>query len=127
MLFRSEQLEGVEGDEIKDVHVVISSEVSTLTGRVVSVSGSAVNDVLVTLIPRLPKQRRAIGARPSGRTDTSGNFSLSAAPGEYEIRMFRVPQNLQPGVPQASAVLTHDTGPLTLRSGERKTLTITVH
>jgi hypothetical protein len=123
----SEQLEGGEGDEIKDVHVVISAEVGTLSGRVVSVSGSAVNDVLVALIPRLPKQRRAIGAQPSGRTDKSGNFSLSAAPGEYEIRVFRVPQNLQPGVPQPSPVLTHDTGPVTLRPGERKTLTITVH
>jgi hypothetical protein len=122
----SEQLEALEGDEITDVHIVISSEVSTVSGRVVSASGAPVNDVLVALRPNPVAKRRALGAQPSARTDEKGDFSLTAAPGEYLLQVLRVPVNPQPGGQSQSAVITHDPDAVTLQPGERKGLDIKI-
>jgi hypothetical protein len=121
----SEQLEASEGDEITGVHIVISPEVVTLNGRIVSSSGAPVTDGLVTISPT--GKRCVLGGQPSGRTDDKGNFSLTAPPGEYQLQVLRTPVNSQFGQRQSAAVLVYGPAVVTLQPGDNKTLSITIH
>ena len=79
-----------EGDEIKDVRIVISSNVGVLTGRVLSLAGDKPIPGVLVMLRRVNNDKlRLFGGKLSGETDERGTFSLSAAPGVYVVIVWR--------------------------------------
>jgi hypothetical protein len=70
--------------EVKDVTIVVASDLAEFTGRIVSESGK-------TPLPRTRISlisigtRRVLGGRLTRRTDEQGTFLLRPPPGEYRI------------------------------------------
>lgn len=76
----------VEGAEAGPVSVVISSGVGTLTGRVLSdKGGEGLSNLVVLLAPVESEKQRFRTAYLTARTDPSGRYSVSGAPGEYFV------------------------------------------
>jgi 5-hydroxyisourate hydrolase-like protein (transthyretin family) len=79
-----------EGDEIKDVRIVVSSGVGVITGRVLSQTGDKpVAGVNVMLRRTGDDKPRLYGGKISALTDERGVFTLSAAPGNYLVIAWR--------------------------------------
>jgi len=79
-----------EGAEIKDVRVVISSNVAVITGRVLAAMGDKpVAGANVMLRRRGEDKLRSLGGKLAGITDEQGVFTLSAAPGSYLVIAWR--------------------------------------
>jgi hypothetical protein len=76
----------IEGAEAGPVTVVISAGVGTLTGRVLSEkTGEGSGNLVVLLAPVEPEKQRFRTAFLTARTDSSGRYSVTGAPGEYFI------------------------------------------
>jgi Carboxypeptidase regulatory-like domain len=75
-----------EGEEIKDVHIVISPDVGVVTGRVLSLKGDKPIAGINVLLRRVSDDKlRLFGGKLATTTDEQGNFILSAAPGVYLV------------------------------------------
>jgi hypothetical protein len=73
-----------EGEEIKDVRIVISSNVGVVTGRVLSLRGDKPLAGINVLLRRVNNDKlRLFGGKLMTKTDDRGNFILSAAPGVF--------------------------------------------
>ena len=116
-----------EGDEIKDVRIVISPNVGTVTGHVLSVTGDKPIAGINVLLRRVNDDKvRLLGGKLMGVTDERGNFILSAAPGVYLVLTWRAadgPSAFRDAMDRASR--EHGAG-LTLLPGDRKQLDIRV-
>ena len=76
----------IEGAEAGPLHVVISSGVGSLGGRVLSdQSGQGLSDFVLLLAPVEPEKQRFRIAYLTARTTPDGAYSVSGAPGEYFI------------------------------------------
>ncbi len=79
-----EKLKLTRGMEIKDVRIVVASDLAEFTGRIVSESGK-------TPLPRMRISlvwigtRRVLGGRLTRRADEQGTFLLRPPPGDYRI------------------------------------------
>ena len=78
-----------EGATVSGVRIVLSPDVATLTGRVLSAQGAPLRGAYVTLLPADPARRRLRTARLSASTSPDGSFRVSGAPGEYLVVVFR--------------------------------------
>ena len=79
-----------EGDEIKDVRIVISTGVGVITGRVLSQTGDRPLAGVNLLLRRMDDDGpRLFGGKIRGVTDDRGVFTLSAAPGNYLVVAWR--------------------------------------
>lgn len=79
-----------EGDEIKDVRIIVSSAVGVITGRVLPQTGDKpVAGVNVMLRRTGDDKLRFWGGKITGVTDERGVFTLSAAPGNYFVIAWR--------------------------------------
>lgn len=79
-----------EGEEIKDVRIVISPDVGVVTGRVLSQNGDKPIAGINVLLRRVTDDKlRLLGGKLSTTTDAQGNFMLSAAPGVYFVVAWR--------------------------------------
>lgn len=114
-----------EGDEIKDVRVVLSSGVGVVTGRVLTQGDKPVAGANVMLFPTGKEKVRLAGGRLSGSTDERGNFTLSAMPGTYLVMAWRSADGPGAyGAAQNRAVREQGEGGVTLSANERKQLDI---
>jgi Carboxypeptidase regulatory-like domain len=121
----SSPLEAAEGSDVQDVHILISSQVATLSGRVLSAEGTPASEVMVTLIPKLG-DKRVIGGQPSGRTDAKGEFNVTVPPGEYSMQVARAVKDSQTEERRFSVSHPDNAQRIALAPGERKVLNITV-
>ena len=75
-----------DGDEIKDVHIVISSKVGVVNGRVVSERDNKPIKGISVMLRRVSDDKlRLFGGKLMTTTDEKGEYLLSAAPGVYLV------------------------------------------
>lgn len=114
-----EKLNLTSGVELKDVTIVVASDLAEFTGRIISESGQ-------TPPPRMRISlnwigtRRVLGGRLTRRTDEQGAFLLRPPPGDYHII---VNEDRAGG---GFLPLVKSLGPVTFRPGEHKTIDIRV-
>ena len=79
-----------EGDEIKDMRIVVSTGVGVITGRVLSQTGDRPLAGVDVMLRRVDDDGpRLYGGKITGLTDERGVFTLSAAPGNYLVVAWR--------------------------------------
>jgi len=78
-----------EGAAVRGVRVVLSPDVATLTGRVLSPQGTALPGAFLMLVPADPTRRRLRTARLLAPAGADGSFRVSGAPCEYLVLVFR--------------------------------------
>lgn len=72
--------------DVTGLRIILATDAMTLKGHVASASeGAPLGGVHVVLLPAEPERRRGGAGRLFGRTDASGAFSISGAPGEYFV------------------------------------------
>ncbi|HEX8144366.1 MAG TPA: carboxypeptidase-like regulatory domain-containing protein [Pyrinomonadaceae bacterium] len=108
-----------DGTEIRDVHIVLSSDVATLTGRVVSADGTPVRGASVLLTPADGNRGRLSRGRLISVTGGDGRFIIAAAPGEYRAVAW---VGLPPSDEEALRALAERAPRVSLQAGERKDL-----
>ena len=112
-----------DGAEVKDVRIVVSPDVATLSGRVVSASGEMpLAGVTVMLIPNASDKRWAQAGQLTSVTDPKGNFSVKPPPGEYRIELRRISHD----PPSISKPLLENSPRVTLQPGELKSIEIRI-
>jgi hypothetical protein len=116
-----------EGEEIKDVRIVISPNVGVVAGRVLSLKGDEPIGCIHVLLQRVIDDRlRLFGGKLVTDTDDRGNFMLSAAPGVYLVVAWRAADGPSAFADAMNRAL-RDQGPgLTLLPSDRKQLDIRV-
>jgi Carboxypeptidase regulatory-like domain len=114
---RREPLQIVDGTDIRDVQIVLSSDVATLTGRVLSPDGTPLQGATVLLAPA----DAGVGPMSRGRlvavTGSGGRFIIEAGPGEYRAVVW---SGLPPSDAEALKALAERAPRLSLQAGERK-------
>jgi Carboxypeptidase regulatory-like domain len=116
-----EKLNIAPGSEVKEVRIVVSNEVATLEGRILSASGGPLAGVTVMLVPNnaSAERRRVLGGRLTGLTNEQGAFSVTPPPGQYGIEVRRIDREA------GAAKLSLENSPqITLQPGERKSMDI---
>jgi hypothetical protein len=79
-------LQIAEGADAGPLRVVISQEMGTVSGRVLSSDGAhGLGELVVLLAPVDPARQRFRTAYLSARTRADGAFSISGTPGEYYV------------------------------------------
>lgn len=82
-------LEIKEGENLKNVQIVLSKGVGTLKGKVVDDKKEPVKNSGFSLVPIDAAKRKNSTFFRAGRTNENGEFELKAAPGEYAIVFYR--------------------------------------
>ncbi|HEX8772031.1 MAG TPA: carboxypeptidase-like regulatory domain-containing protein [Pyrinomonadaceae bacterium] len=108
-----------DGTEIRDVLIVLSSDVATLTGRVLSSDGTPQRGATVLLAPADGRGGRMSRGRMISVTDGGGRFIITAAPGEYAAVVW---SGLPPSDEDALRALAESAPRVSLQAGERKDL-----
>jgi hypothetical protein len=72
------------GMEVKDVKIVVASDLAEFTGRIISESGKTPLPHMRILL-RSMGTRRVLGGRLTRRTDEQGAFLLRPPPGDYQV------------------------------------------
>jgi Carboxypeptidase regulatory-like domain len=108
-----------DGIEIRDVRIVLSSDVATLKGRVLAADGTHLGGATVLLAPADQNRQRLSRGRLVGVTDSDGRFMIGAAPGEYRAVIWR---GRPPSDEEALRKLAESAPSVTLRAGERQDL-----
>jgi hypothetical protein len=79
-----------EGEEIKDVRIVVSSYIAVVSGRVISGQDNKPLKGLNVMLRRVSGDKlRLFGGQLATTTDENGNYLLSAAPGVYLVLAWR--------------------------------------
>jgi hypothetical protein len=120
----SEPLIVKDGSEVQGVRVLISTEIATLTGRVLAGDGGThfLRGAVVVLIPAEPHKQRMRNARLHGYTNAEGGFTITGAPGEYMVIVLRPGTEPYGLGDQALKVLMANAQRITLQANERKTM-----
>lgn len=74
-----------EAANIHGVQVIISPDVATIAGRVLSTSNAPVVGAQILLVPADQTRWRARGFFLAGFSEANGSYSITGAPGEYLI------------------------------------------
>jgi hypothetical protein len=114
-----------EGAALSGVRIVLSSDVATLTGRVLSAQGAPLRAAFFTLLPTDPVRRRLRTARLSTSTSPDGSFRVSGAPGEYLVVIFRSAQTAYELGEAAIEARAASAPRVTLATGEPKRMDFT--
>jgi hypothetical protein len=108
-----------DGIEIRDVRIVLSSDVATLRGRVLAADGTHLSGATVLLAPADQNRQRLSRGRLISVTDSDGRFMIGAAPGEYRAVIWR---GRPPEGEEALRKLAERAPTVSLRAGERQDL-----
>jgi Carboxypeptidase regulatory-like domain len=108
-----------DGTEVSGVQIVLSSNVATLTGRVLSEDGTPRQGATVLLVPATRSGGPTVRSRLIAVTRSDGRFIIVAGPGEYQAVVWtgRPPSN-----EEALRALAERAPRLSLQEGERKDL-----
>jgi hypothetical protein len=114
-----------EGEEIKDVRIVISPNVGVVTGRVLSQKGDKPIAGINVLLRRVTDDKlRLFGGKLMTTTDDQGNFMLSAAPGVYLVLAWRAAEGPSAFGNSMDKALREQGSGLSLLPSDRKQLDI---
>ena len=114
-----------EGEEIKDVRIVISPNVGVVAGRVFSLKGDKpIAGINVLLRRVIDDKLRSFGGKLDTYTDDRGNFTLSAAPGVYLVVAWRAADGPSAYADAMNRASRDQGSGLTLLPGDRKQLDI---
>jgi protocatechuate 3,4-dioxygenase beta subunit len=116
---RAEPLQIGNGAEVRDVRIVLSSDVATLTGRVLSTEGTPIMGATVLLVPADGNGGRISRGRLISVTTSDGRFIIAAAPGEYRAVVW---SGRPPSDAEALRALAESAPRVSLQAGERKDL-----
>ena len=113
------------GDEIKDVRIVVSAGVGVIAGRVLSQTGDKpVAGVELVLRRTGDDKLRLFGGKLTATTDDRGTFTLSASPGNYLVIAWR-PADGPGALANAMNKATREQGTgITLSANDRKEIDI---
>jgi 5-hydroxyisourate hydrolase-like protein (transthyretin family) len=79
-----------DGDDVRDVRIVISAGVGVITGRVLAQAGDKPVAGVELMLRRTGDDKlRLFGGKLTATTDDRGTFTLSAAPGTYLVIAWR--------------------------------------
>jgi hypothetical protein len=114
-----------EGQEIKDVRIVISSDVGVVMGRVLA--GDKPLAGVNVMLRRVTNDKMSLpGGKLTGVTDDRGNFMLSAAPGNYVVLAWRASDG-PPALRDAMDRAVREQGPgIILAPNDRKQIDIRI-
>ncbi len=116
-----------EGEEMKDVRIVISPNVGVVAGRVLSLKGDKPIAGISVLLRRVSDDKlRLFGGKLMTSTDDRGNFILSAAPGVYLVLAWRAADGPSAFADAMNKALRDQGSGLTLLPSDRKQLDIRV-
>lgn len=116
-----------EGEEIKDVRIVISPNVGVVAGRVLSLKGDEPIAGINVLLRRVSDDRlRLFGGKLMTNTDDRGNFILSAAPGVYLVVAWRAADGPSAFAAAMDRASREQASGFTLLPSERKQLDLRV-
>jgi len=116
-----------EGEEIKDVRIVISPNVGVVAGSVLSLKGNKPIAGINVLLRRVSDDKsRLLGGKLMTSTDDRGNFILSAAPGVYLVLAWRATGGPSAFADAMDRALREQGSGLTLLPSDRKRLDIRV-
>jgi hypothetical protein len=114
-----------EGEEIKDVRIVISPNVAVVAGRVLSLKGDKPIAGINVFLRRVSDDKlRLFGGKLTSDTDDRGNFMLSAAPGVYLVVAWRAADGPSAFADAINRALRDQGSGLTLLPSDRKQLDI---
>jgi hypothetical protein len=117
-----EKLKTRAGEEIKDIHIVISPA-AIFSGRVLSApGGTPLSRIGVTLIPTDPSKGEAFNSTLFGVTNEHGSFVVSGAPGEYFVIVWRLGERAPTRDGDSIKKFSANTLRVTLGPGERKSM-----
>lgn len=108
-----------DGTTIRDVRIVLSSDVAMLTGRVLSSDGAPLRGATVLLLPADQGRQRLSRGRLIGVTGPDGRFMIGAAPGEYVAVIWRAQP---PSDEEALKALAARAPRVSLQAGEQKVI-----
>ncbi|HEY0006093.1 MAG TPA: carboxypeptidase-like regulatory domain-containing protein [Pyrinomonadaceae bacterium] len=113
-----------EDAEIGEVRILISSDVATLSGHVLSSeSDKPLSGAYVLLVPADPKQwQRRSNTRYSQPTDSEGSFTVNAGPGEYLVLLVRAGDFVRAFNEEFIRARSTTATRITLRPDEQKSL-----
>ncbi|MBA2645416.1 MAG: carboxypeptidase regulatory-like domain-containing protein [Pyrinomonadaceae bacterium] len=116
-----------EGGTVSGVRVVISSEVATLAGRALAAQdGKPLRGGVVALVPADPGKWRSRDAFLYGNISAEGAFTVNGAPGEYLVVVWQSAEAAPAFDEEYIKARVADAPRVTLRTGERKSLDLTV-
>jgi protocatechuate 3,4-dioxygenase beta subunit len=114
-----------DGAEISNVRIILSPDVATLTGRVLSSDGAPVRNAGVFLITANAEARQStLGSRLFGRTNSEGIFTINGAPGEYQVLILRPGDRLLKADDDSIKPYIASPQRITLQPNERKNIDI---
>jgi hypothetical protein len=108
-----------DGTLIRDVRIVLSSDVAVLTGRVLSSDGTPLKGATLLLVPADQGRQRLSRGRLVGVTDPDGRFMIGAAPGEYLMVIWT---GRPPSDEEALKALSERAPRVSLQAGEQKVI-----
>lgn len=108
-----------DGTTIRDVRIVLSTEVAMLTGRVLSSDGTPLRGATLLLVPADQGRQRLSRGRLVGVTGPDGRFMIGAAPGEYLMVIWT---GRPPSDEQALKALAERAPRVSLQAGEQKVI-----
>lgn len=120
------RIEVKEGEEIKNIQIVLSDNMGTLKGKVNNFDGK--NQMFVVLIKAGMDITRAAAGSFGGAVPPNGNFEIKAAPGEYSVIMPNVkerPKN-EAEIKELIEKLLKDAPKVTIKAGETETITLSL-
>jgi hypothetical protein len=108
-----------DGTTIRDVRIVLSSEVAMLTGRVLGSDGAPLKGATLLLVPADQGRQRLSRGRLIAVTGPDGRFMIGAAPGEYSAVIWRgQPPSDEEGLKSLAARAPR----VSLQAGEQKVI-----
>ncbi len=108
-----------DGTIIRDVRIILSAEVATLTGRVLAGDGTPLQGATVLLVPADQGRQRLSRGRLVGVSGPDGRFMIGAAPGEYLAVIWK---GQPPSDEEALKELAARALRISLQAGEQKVI-----
>jgi protocatechuate 3,4-dioxygenase beta subunit len=108
-----------DGTIIRDVRIMLSTDVAMLTGRVLGSDGTPLRGATVLLLPADQGRQRLSRGRLVGVTGPDGRFMIGAAPGEYLAVIWR---GQPPSDEEALKALAARAPRVSLQAGEQKVI-----
>jgi hypothetical protein len=108
-----------DGTTIRDVRIVLSSDVAMLTGRVLGSDGTPLRGATLLLVPADQGRQRLSRGRLIAVTGPDGRFMIGAAPGEYLAVIWR---GQPPSDEEALKALAARAPRVSLQAGEQKVI-----
>jgi len=116
-----------EGEEIKDVHIVVSANVGVVSGRVLSEKYNKPLKGINVMLRRVSGDKlRLFGGKLGTTTDENGYYLLSAAPGVYLVLAWRASDGSRAFTAVMDTASREQGSGLTLLPNDRKQFDIRV-